>query len=88
MNLFVFVDVVKFLIENGCHLTVRNLTGATPLHYSVAEGHMKISELLLQNGACSNALVTTNEVFHLTYYLSYPVIFTRLVVKSQWDLIQ
>ena len=72
---FIFTDAVRFLLENGCQPTVRNTTGATPLHYSVAEGYISITKILLDNGAFVNALVTTNEVSVLGKITSLLVVF-------------
>ena len=58
-----FVDCVNFLLQCGCPATVKNTNGATPLHYSVAEGCFRITKALLESSASPNALVTTNEVF-------------------------
>ena len=76
-----FSACVLFLLDNNCNINVQNSSGATPLHYSVAEGHNDLTKRLLQRGAIVNSLVTTNEVSSTTwcfrkkvsiYYLKKP----------------
>lgn len=46
-----FVDIVKFLLENGAEVDTRNIDKETPLIDAVENGHFEVIKLLLSFGA-------------------------------------
>jgi ankyrin repeat protein len=51
---------VRFLVENGINLAVRNGGGHMPLHFASACQNSKIPKLLLENGADPTAITWRN----------------------------
>ena len=70
---------MKFLLENGCQPSVKNATGATPLHYSVAEGFVDVTRCLLEMGADANALVIANEVRYFPLFCFVLIISLQVI---------
>ena len=54
--------IVKFLIESGAELDVKNQDGGTPLHSAAFLGRTEIAELLIQKGADVNAKNHKDEI--------------------------
>ena len=48
-------DTVRFLIENGADVNIKNADGSTPLHSAAFLGKSDIAKLLLENGADAQA---------------------------------
>ena len=48
-------DAVRFLIENGADVNIKNADGSTPLHSAAFLGKSDIAKLLLENGADAQA---------------------------------
>jgi ankyrin repeat protein len=46
-----YVDIVKFLLENGCDVDTRNIDKDTALIDAVENGHVEVIKLLLDHGA-------------------------------------
>jgi hypothetical protein len=62
-----FTTSVKRLLSiRNINVNVKDARGATPLHYTAANGHVEIVRLLLQNGAEVNVRSITGET-HLHY---------------------
>ncbi|XP_012283371.1 ankyrin repeat domain-containing protein 39 [Orussus abietinus] len=50
------LDRVNNLLKKGTSASAEDLAGYTPLHYAARNGHYKICEMLLENGANVNAI--------------------------------
>ncbi len=48
------VETVKFLIENGANVNIKNEASQLPIHYAAENGHAEIVKILLGNGAYAN----------------------------------
>lgn len=46
-----YVDIVRFLLENGCEVDTRNIDRDTALIDAVENGHVEVIKLLLDHGA-------------------------------------
>eukprot|EP00733_Pompholyxophrys_punicea_P001353 Pompholyxophrys_punicea_v1_NODE_640_length_1540_cov_18.216835.p1 type:complete len:209 gc:universal NODE_640_length_1540_cov_18.216835:373-999(+) len=44
-------DIVKYLVERGASVNVKDRTGGTPLSDSIRAGHERVSKYLLEHGA-------------------------------------
>jgi ankyrin repeat protein len=42
---------IRYLLENGAHVNVQDIEGATPLHHACAVGNVDVCLILLQYGA-------------------------------------
>ena len=49
------LGIVQYLIEKGCQINAKDISGATPLHEAVRYGHTEIASLLLASGGSANA---------------------------------
>ncbi len=48
------VETVKFLIEHGANVNIKNEASQLPIHYAAENGHTEIVKILLENGAFAN----------------------------------
>ena len=48
------IETIKHHLANGTDVNVQDFDGWTPLHWAAMEGHKKIAELLIANGADVN----------------------------------
>jgi len=46
-----YLDIVKFLVENGANINHQFENGYTPLHVAICEDHSSVAEYLIKNGA-------------------------------------
>ena len=44
------LEMVKFLVDEGCNINARNSSGSKPVHIAAREGHKDIVEFFLSNG--------------------------------------
>ena len=49
------INTVKFLLEHGADVNIKDITGAIPLHWAVKYGHTNVAKLFLEYGADVNA---------------------------------
>ena len=49
------IDIIKFLINEGADISIKDNLGYTPLHYAAALDDTKIAEMLISHGAKINA---------------------------------
>jgi ankyrin repeat protein len=51
LQICVFADIVKYLLENGADVMSKTSGMETPLHPAAANGHVEIARHLISNGA-------------------------------------
>ncbi|MDP8200533.1 MAG: ankyrin repeat domain-containing protein [Candidatus Tenebribacter burtonii] len=51
-----YLDIVKFMVEEGANLNKQDVDGDTPLIWAIAKNHYSIAEYLIQNKADVNIL--------------------------------
>jgi ankyrin repeat protein len=55
------LNIVKYLVEQGAHLEVKDATGHTPLMYAAFEGHIDVVRYLLKVGSRVDASCMSGE---------------------------
>lgn len=46
-----FIDIVEFLLKNGCKIDFQTNEGLTPLHYAIKNGKSEMVKYLIEKGA-------------------------------------
>lgn len=46
-----FIDIVDFLLQNGCKIDFQTNEGLTPLHYAIKSGKIEMVNYLIEKGA-------------------------------------
>jgi len=64
------LDIVKYLVENGADINVKNSGQQTPLHYSCFEGHLSVVEYLISKGIEVNSRGLGSVICYLIGHLS------------------
>ena len=75
--------MIKFLIENGASIDIKNVDEETALHFAVKENQLEVVKCLVENGAIgtekrvfgkpASSIITTN-VKYLAFSLRISII--------------
>lgn len=57
-------EAVKLLVENGIEVNQRGEYGLTPLGVALYEGHQKIADYLIANGATASPIEEQGKYYH------------------------
>ena len=86
---FSIPDVMEYLVSEGADLQVRDSSGITPLHCSIANDNPKCCEILLTNKARINPVMRTKDVSwaNFTSVLGTSCNYRLAITDLNWPLI-
>jgi len=81
------IKILKFLLDNGGDLNIRDNDSNTPLHLAAGKGHYDVALLLTAAGAEIDAKGTAGcTALHVTSYMGYIDVTNHLVSHKGADL--
>ena len=81
----IYLDIAKELIKKGANVNIKNMAGASPLYIAITEGHLDLTEVLLNAGAKLKDK-GKNNVLHLAAATGQSELLKLLIIQSKSKL--